>query len=99
MILPVAMDRKTIATSFPRPIGGEKGDRPMEEMHITGVGPIVTEPASGSEAGGISIEVLTMEGQESLVMSGVVAMALAAAIVKHLRQEQSLSAGETPSKE
>jgi hypothetical protein len=32
-------------------------------------------------------------------MSGAVAMELAAAIVKHLRQEQSLSGGETaPSK-
>ena len=71
----------------------------MGEMHITGVGPIVTEPASGAQPGAISIEVLTLEGQESLVMSGVVAMELAAAIVKHLRQEQSLSAAETPSQE
>ena len=71
----------------------------MEEMRITGVGPIVTEPSSSAQPGGISIEVLTLEGQESLVMSGVVAMELAAAIVKHLRQEQSLSAGGTPSPE
>jgi|HubBroStandDraft_4_1064222.scaffolds.fasta_scaffold3388265_1 hypothetical protein len=68
----------------------------MGEMHVTGVGPIVTEPASSAQAGSISIEVLTLEGQESLVMSGIVAMELAAAILKHLRQEQSLSAGETP---
>jgi hypothetical protein len=71
----------------------------MEEMHITGVGPIVTEAASGDRPGSISIEVLTLEGQESLAMSGIVAMELAAAIVKHLRQEQSLSAGGTPSPE
>lgn len=69
----------------------------MEEICITGIGPVVTEPASDTQPGGISIEVLTADGQESLVMSGVVAMELAAAIVKHLRQEQSLSAGEKPS--
>jgi hypothetical protein len=71
----------------------------MGEMHITGVGPIVTEPAAGDQPGSISIEVLTLEGQESLVMSGIAAMELAAAIVKHLRQEQSLAAGETPAPE
>ena len=71
----------------------------MGEMHITGVGPIVTEPASGAHPGAIAIEVLTLEGQESLVMSGIAAMELAVAIVKHLRQEQSLSAGETPAPE
>jgi hypothetical protein len=68
-------------------------------MHITGVGPIVTEPASSAHPGSISIEALTLERQESIVMSGIVAMELAAAIVKHLRQEQSLSAGEPPSPE
>jgi hypothetical protein len=66
----------------------------MDEMRITGIGPIVTEPASDTDPGGVSIEVLTADGQEYLVMSGLVAMGLAAAIVKHLRQEQTLS--ETP---
>jgi hypothetical protein len=72
---------------------------PLDEIHITGIGPIVTEPASSAYPGSISIEVLTSDDQESLVMSGPVAMELAAAIVKHLRQEQSLSGEETaPSK-
>jgi hypothetical protein len=71
----------------------------MEEMRITGVGPIVTAPASDTLPGSIAIEVLTSDDQESLVMSGAVAMELAAAIVKHLRQEQSLSGEEiAPSK-
>jgi len=70
----------------------------MDEMHITGVGPIVTEPASDTDPGSISIEVLTSDGQETLVMSGIVAMELAAAIVKHLRQEKSLSGTETASR-
>jgi hypothetical protein len=69
----------------------------MDEMHITGVGPIVSEPASDTDPGSISIEVLTSDGQETLVMSGIVAMELAAAIVKHLRQEKSLSGTETAS--
>jgi len=69
----------------------------MDEICITGIGPIVTEPASDTQPGSISIEILTSDGQESLVMSGVVAMELAAAIVKHLRQEQSLSERQTPS--
>jgi hypothetical protein len=67
----------------------------MDEMRITGVGPIVTEPASSAYPGSISIEVLTSEDQQSLVMSGTVAMELATAIVKHLRQEHSLSGEET----
>jgi hypothetical protein len=66
----------------------------MDEMRVTGIGPVVTEPASNSRANHISIEVLTSEGQESLVMSEAVAKELAAAIVKHLRQEQSLSGTE-----
>jgi hypothetical protein len=71
----------------------------MDEIHITGIGPIVTVPASSAYPASISIEVLTSDDQESLVMSGAVAMELAAAIVKHLRQEQSLSGKETaPSK-
>jgi hypothetical protein len=71
----------------------------MDEMRITGIGPIVTAPASDTDPGSISIEVLTSDDQESLVMSGTIAMELAAAIVKHLRQEQSLSGEETaPSK-
>ena len=51
----------------------------MDEICITGIGPIVTEPASDTQPGSISIEILTSDGQESLVMSGVVAMELAAA--------------------
>jgi hypothetical protein len=71
----------------------------MDEMRVTGIGPIVTEPAPGSKSSNISIEVLTSDGQESLVMSEAVAKELAAAIVKHLRQEQSLSETEAaPSK-
>ena len=66
----------------------------MDEMRITGVGPVVTEPASHTDPGSISIEVLTSDGQETLVMSGIVAMELAAAIVKHLRREESLSGEE-----
>jgi hypothetical protein len=69
----------------------------MDEICITGIGPIVTEPASDTQPGSISIEILTSDGQESLVMSGVVAMELAATIVKHLRQEKSLSERQTPS--
>ena len=67
----------------------------MDEMRITGIGPIVTAPASDARPGSISIEVLTSEDQQSLVMSGAVAMELAAAIIRHLRQEQSLSGEET----
>jgi hypothetical protein len=69
----------------------------VDEMRITGIGPVVTVPASDTRPDSISIEVLTSEDQESLVMSGAVAMELAAAIVKHLRQEQSLS-GDPPKK-
>jgi hypothetical protein len=68
----------------------------MGEMHITAVGPIVTQPASDTDPGAIAIEVLKSDGQASLVMSSVVAMELAAAIVKHLRQERSLSGTQSP---
>jgi hypothetical protein len=68
----------------------------MDEIRITGIGPIVTEPVSNSQPNSISIEVLTPDGQEALVMSGAVAMELAAAIVKHFRDEQSLSDDPRP---
>jgi hypothetical protein len=69
----------------------------MYEIRITGIGPIVTEPATDTQSRNISIEVLTPDGQNAFGMSVAVAVELAAAIVKHLRQEQSLAAEEQSS--
>jgi hypothetical protein len=64
----------------------------MYDIRITAIGPIVTEPAADTQPRSISIEVLTSDGENALEMSVPLAVELAAAIVKHLRQEQSLSA-------
>jgi len=65
------------------------------DIHITKIGPIVTEPPVKGQAGVVSIEILTAEGPKALAMPPALAMTLAAAIVGHLRDERSL-AGQTP---
>jgi hypothetical protein len=70
----------------------------MYDIRITKIGPIVTEPPVDTLAARISIEVLTTEGQKALEMPMALAMELTAAIVKHLREEQSLAAEEAASR-
>jgi hypothetical protein len=69
----------------------------MYDIRITSIGPIVTEPAADTQPHSISIEVLTSDGQKALEMPMTLALELAAAITKHLRQEQILSAKEPTS--
>jgi hypothetical protein len=63
----------------------------MYDIRITKIGPIVTEPPVDALSGRISIEVLTTDGQKALEMPLALAMELTAAMVRHLREEQSLA--------
>jgi hypothetical protein len=63
----------------------------MYDIHITKIGPIVTEPPADGQPGRVSIEVLTTEGQKALEMPSTLAIELAATIIRHMRDEQSLS--------
>ena len=69
----------------------------MHDIGIIAIGPIVTELESDTQARKILIDVLTSDGQNALEMSAVLPMELAAKIVKHLREEQTLSAEEQSS--
>lgn len=68
----------------------------MYDICITKIGPIVTEPPADALPGRLSIEVLTTEGPKALELTSALAIELAAAIVRHLRDEQSLSAEQAP---
>jgi hypothetical protein len=63
----------------------------MYDIRITQIGPIVTEPPADGQPARISIEVLTTGGPQALELPLAVAMELTAAIVRHLRDEQSLA--------
>lgn len=63
----------------------------MYDIRITKIGPIVTEPPADALTARISIEVLTTDGPKALELPLALAMELTAAIVKHLRDEQSLA--------
>ena len=63
----------------------------MYDIRITQIGPIVTEPPADAQPGRISIEVLTTDGPKALELPLTIAMELTAAIVRHLRDEQSLA--------
>lgn len=72
----------------------------MDDIPITKIGPIVTEPATDDKPALVSIELLTSDGQTALEMPVQLAVELAAALVRHLREEQSLSSeNPLPSKE
>ena len=63
----------------------------MYEIRITNIGPIVTEPPVEAEPAIVSIEILTAVGPKALELPAALAMELAVAIVRHLRDEQSLA--------
>ncbi|MGA2043345.1 MAG: hypothetical protein ABSG83_08220 [Roseiarcus sp.] len=63
----------------------------MYEIRITNIGPIVTEPHADAEPAIVSIEILTAGGPKALELPASLAMQLAVAIVRHLRDEQSLA--------
>jgi hypothetical protein len=68
-------------------MASQAGEQVMHDIGIIAIGPIVTELESDTQARKISIQIL----------SAVLAMELAAKIVKHLREEQTLSAEEQSS--
>jgi hypothetical protein len=63
----------------------------MYDIRITQIGPIVTEPPADGQPARLSIEVLTTDGPQALELPMALAVELTAAIVKHLRGEQSLA--------
>ena len=60
------------------------------------VGPIRTAPTSDPHPILLSVEVLTKDGSRTLRLSATVAVEFAAAIVRHMREEQLLNDGERP---
>jgi len=71
----------------------------MYDIRITKIGPIVTEPAVDALVSRVSIEVLTTDGQKALELPLTLAMELAATLVRHLRDEQTLQEASEVSEE
>ena len=71
----------------------------MYDIRITKIGPIVTEPAVDALVSRVSIEVLTTDGQKALELPLTLAMELAATLVMHLRDEQTLQEASEVSEE